>query len=239
MTEPAPRGNRRVQPEPELPAAPQVELVAAPARQRGSGRWRWWVLGGVVTIAALLVGAWFALPIRVLSVSGNVRLPAARVLELAGLQRGFGWLYYGQWRARGLMDSPWVQSAVVTRRFPDTVTVAVTERRPAARWQQDDGKVVALAVDGTVMPGVQGLERLPLIQGWGPERLGDALKIMGALSGYNVQSVQYTPTGLSVKIGAGSVWSGDPDNFLKYAGSISMYPNKTINIYPWGVSVQE
>lgn len=236
-------GNRRVNPVPERGgpelSVPQVELVASGGQKPRNPRLKWWGWGGAALTVALLALSWFALPIRTISVTGNSRLTQPQVIKLAGLTQKFGWLYYGHWRAKGLLDSPWVQSAVVTRKFPDTVTVEVTERLPVARWQQQDGKIVALAVDGTVMPGADGLEKLPLIQGWGPERLHDALKLMGALTGYNVQSVAYTPSGLSVNVGGRAVWSGDLNSFLKYAGSISMYPNKNINIYPWGVSVQE
>ncbi|OOV16082.1 cell division protein FtsQ [Deinococcus sp. LM3] len=190
-------------------------------------------------VAGAGVGAWFALPVRTVQVGGNARLSEARVQELAGLREGFGWLYYGAWRARGLLDSPWVASARVVRVFPDTVRVEVTERMPRVRLARPDGSVVVAAADGTVLPGAALSGSLPLVSGWGPDRLPDVLRVLGALSGYNVQSVVFTPTGLSVKLPSGSVWSGDLQALLKYAGSISMYPNSDISIYPWGVSVQE
>lgn len=248
MTDPSPdeqgrpQGNRRVSPPAPEIAPPQVELIAAPQQTAGRGwrpRGKWWVVGTGVLAATLLAASWFALPIREITVTGNKQLSAAHVKELAGLTPGFGWLYYGHWRARGLLENPWVGSALVTRHFPSSVTVEVTERKPVARWEQPGGKVVALSSDGDVMPGAGGLDKLPLIQGWGPERQGDALKMLGVLSGYNVQSVVYSPTGLKAKLPTGSVWTGDPESLVKYAGSISMYPNTNINIYPWGVSVQE
>ncbi|CAM3974942.1 FtsQ-type POTRA domain-containing protein [Deinococcus frigens] len=194
-------------------------------------------------LAGALAASWLALPIRTVMVSGQQHLSDQRVRELAGLRPGFGWLYYGAWRARGLLDDPWVRSALVTRRFPGTVRVQVNERRPVARWQKAPQTVLGLAADGTVLPTAAEknaeLAGLPLVQGWGPSRLGDALKVLNALRGYNVESVTYTPTGLKAKLPAGSVWSGDLKSLLKYAGSIGMYPKQNINIYPWGVSVQE
>ena len=211
-----------------------------PARRGRLRAWRGWrplLAAALVTGAG--VGAWFALPVRTVQVEGNARLSGARVQELAGLSEGFGWLYYGAWRARGLLDSPWVASARVVRVFPDTVRVEVTERVPRVRLARPDGSVVVAAADGTVLPGAATGAALPLVSGWGPDRLPDVLRVLGALSGYNVQSVVFTPTGLSVKLPSGSVWSGDLQALLKYAGSISMYPNSDISIYPWGVSVQE
>lgn len=224
------------------PAAPDSERPT-PARRT----WRalpWRALLGGVALAGGLAASWFLLPIREVTVTGNAHLTSAEVSRLAGLEPAsgdgaFGWLYYGAWKARGLLESPWIESARVTRRFPDRVEIEVTERVPVARWQEVEGEVAALAADGTVLPGARGTAALPLVHGWGPERQTDALRILSALSGYNVQSVAYTPSGLRVNLASGSVWSGDPESLLKYAGSISMYPNRNINIYPWGVSVQE
>ncbi|GAA0521097.1 cell division protein FtsQ/DivIB [Deinococcus depolymerans] len=211
-----------------------------PARRGRVRAWRGWrPLLAAALVAGAGVGAWFALPVRTVQIEGNARLSAARVQELAGLREGFGWLYYGAWRARGLLDSPWVASARVVRVFPDTVRVEVTERVPRVRLARPDGSVVAVAADGTVLPGAATGASLPLVSGWGPDRLPEVLRVLGALSRYNVQSVVFTPTGLSVKLPSGSVWSGDLQALLKYAGSISMYPNSDISIYPWGVSVQE
>ncbi|WP_236704681.1 cell division protein FtsQ/DivIB [Deinococcus grandis] len=225
-------------PDPAPSGADAAESLAEPAPRRRSRRPLWAALAAVLVVGAG-VGAWFALPVNTVTVSGNVRLSEARVQALAGLDGTFGWLYYGTWRARGLLDSPWVQSAVVTRTFPDRVAIAVTERTPRARWQRRTGEVVAVARDGTVLPGAAGTGALPLIRGWGPDRLPEVLHLLDTLGRYTVQTVTYTPSGVRVKLKTGSVWSGDLNALVKYAGSISMYPDRDIYIYPWGVSVQE
>ncbi|WP_235514663.1 cell division protein FtsQ/DivIB [Deinococcus sp. Leaf326] len=204
--------------------------------------WVWWASGGSVVFVAALAASWLLLPVRTVTVSGNGHLSTAEVRRLAGLDpvlgSEFGWLYYGRWRARGLLDSPWVASARVTRIFPDQVSIEVTERRPFARWQPPGGEAVTLAEGGEVLPDGP-TTGLPVLSGWGPDRLKTALTAARALSRYTVQSAAYTPSGVTVRTANGSVWSGDLNSLLKYAGSISMYPNQHINIYPWGVSVQE
>ena len=115
--------------------------------------------------------------------------------------------------------------------------ISVSERLPAARWQRPDGRVVTIAWDGTVLPGATPAG--PLLVGWGPDRLGLARTAAQAFGRYNVESVRYTPSGLTLQTAAGTVWSGNLDSLLKYSGSVKMFAGKHINIYPWGVSVQQ
>lgn len=235
MTDPEPRaGNRRITAAPP-PPDPAPPLPPPPAPRR---RPRLWPVLGTVLVIGLLAASWFALPIRTVTVQGNAQLTSAQVRQLAGLTPGFGWLYYGAWRARGLERSPWVRAASLTRRFPDAVRVQVTEQVPFARWQRPDGSVVAVAEDGTVLPGARLTPALPLLHGWGPGRLADALFVARALRRYNVQSVAYTPSGITAETAGGTLWSGDLKNLLKYAGAVVQFPSKRIHIYPWGVSVQ-
>lgn len=199
----------------------------------------WWTLGGLGLLAAVWAASWFLLPIKQVQVTGNSHLTEAQVKKLAGLSSShFGWLYYGKGRAQGLLANPWVQSAVVTRKFPDTVMLDITERKPFLKAVQPDGSVDAVAEDGRLLPNAPDIEKLPSVTGWGPNRLPEAVLVARALSRYTVESVAFTPSGLTVQTASGTVWSGDPKSLVKYAGSISMYPNKKINIYPWGVSVQ-
>lgn len=215
-------------------AAPSSWLPARSGRRRAL----WWTVGALALLLTGLAASWLALPIKQVSVTGNRQLSAEEVKRLAGITPTSGWLYYGKGRASGLLKNPWVQSAVITRRFPDSVSVEVVEREPFLQMLSREGKKVLIAQDGRLLPWKAGFEGLPMVSGWGPERLADCVLVARALSRYTVQSVAYTPSGLTVKTAAGTVWSGDLKSLLKYAGSISMYPNQKINIYPWGVSVQ-
>lgn len=200
--------------------------------------WRWWLLGAAALCLGLVAASWFALPVRQVTVSGNKVLGAAQVKALAGAVPGRGWLYYGPKQAGGLLQNPWVASAQIIKHFPDALEIRVTERQPALRLLGRGGERL-VSQDGKVLPLAKGFGKLPSVSGWGPARLGDAVLVTRALSRYTVQSVTYTPSGLTVKTAAGTVWSGDLKSLVKYAGSISMYPNKTVHIYPWGVSVQQ
>ena len=219
-----------------------AEVREAPERSRRPSAHAWWTFLALSSVLALLAGLWFLLPIRSVTVTGNRHLSAAQVEGLAGLTLPFygasrpgGWLYYGGWRAAGLRTSPWIASAQITRRFPGSVELNVTERVPAARWQQG-AKVVVIAWDGTVLPGAAPIG--PLLTGWGPDRLPLVRSAAQAFGRYTVESVRYTPSGVVVQTAQGTVWSGTLDSLLKYSGSVKMFAGKRINIYPWGVSVQ-
>lgn len=221
-----------------------AEGAAAPVRSGRRGARVWWRLLALSCAPALLVGLWFLLPIRSVTVTGNRHLSAAQALGLAGLTPPFygvkrlgGWLYYGGWRAAGLRTSPWVASARIVRYFPGRVELNITERVPVARWQQPAGSVVSIAQDGTVLPGAAPTG--PLLTGWGPDRLPLARRAAQAFGRYTVESVRYTPSGVVVQTAQGTIWSGTLDSLLKYSGSVKMFAGKRINIYPWGVSVQQ
>jgi cell division protein FtsQ len=70
-------------------------------------------------------------------------------------------------RAKGRLEIlPWVRSAVVERRLPDTLYVRLVERKPLALWQHS-GKLDLIDREGAVIP-VTRLDRftkLPLVVG--------------------------------------------------------------------------
>lgn len=197
------------------------------------------VIGGFALVMTFFAGSWYGLPIREVEVFGNNNIDASEVKKLAGLAPNFGWLYYGAWQVKGVFQNPWVKSIKLTRVFPNKIQLHVREHVPFVRFQPSQGKTVVLSKSGHKLPLTSDSTRLPLVKGWGPDRINDALLIVRALSRYNIKAVEFTPSGVTVHTADAAVWSGDLKSLMKYAGSIGMYPNKQIHIYPWGVSVQQ
>lgn len=219
-------------------AVASESVTVLPTGVASQRRLRWgWLLLPPALLA--LAASWFALPIREVTVKGHRHLSAEQVVQAAGITPDYGWLYYGQPQAAALLDNPWIASAEVVRQFPGRVSITVTERTPHAVLQESGHEPVAVAEDGTRLPGADLKSKLPTISGWGPDRIRDALTALDATQSYGVQSVEYTPTGLLATTAQGSAWSGDLESLLKYAGALESYPNHQIHIYPWGVSVQE
>ncbi len=91
-----------------------------------------------------------------------------------------------------LENHPWVASVVVGRALPDTLTVVIVERRPAARVAGNFDELI-LDEEGFVLPNrehaVIGL--LPALQGLDPQRLvhGDPVVRQHAQQGIKIAKV--------------------------------------------------
>jgi cell division protein FtsQ len=78
---------------------------------------------------------------------------------------------------------PWVASAVVERRLPDTIVVKLTERVPMARWQHEDHTVV-IDTEGAELPEakLEQFQQLPLVVG--SDAPGQASSLLDTLKEY-------------------------------------------------------
>ncbi len=74
---------------------------------------------------------------------------------------------------------PWVESAMVSRRWPDTLVVRVTEREPLALWQHN-GRFQVIDAEGAPLPVADpaAMRHLPLVVGAGANREAAALLAM-------------------------------------------------------------
>ncbi|MBU6443478.1 MAG: FtsQ-type POTRA domain-containing protein [Alphaproteobacteria bacterium] len=78
-----------------------------------------------------------------LHLSGESRTPPESVLAALNFRPGQSIFTADLQGARArLMLLPWVKDAVVTRRYPDSISVAIVEKRPFALWQSQNGLFV-------------------------------------------------------------------------------------------------
>lgn len=100
-------------------------------------------------------------------VEGRETTDRDTILAALGAAPGTPILAVSPTRAREQLEKlPWVHSAVVERRLPDTVYVRLVERKPLALWQHG-GKLELIDREGAVIP-VTRLDRfakLPMVVG--------------------------------------------------------------------------
>jgi cell division protein FtsQ len=201
---------------------PRIEARRAEVRlARLVRRRRQWLAGSVaVTVVAMLYGATRSplLDVDDVTVRGSARTPAAEVRAASGVRPGDPLADVDAERAVAAVRAlPWVDDAVVTRRWSGTVDVAVTERVPAVAVEADDATVAlvdarrrVLAVSPAAVAG-----DLPLVRGLVPAapgatmapELDGALAVAGAL----------TP-GLRTRVEAVEVVDGELELALRPTG---------------------
>jgi cell division protein FtsQ len=201
----------------------------------------------LLVMGALFAASWFVLPVEHVTVQGNNHLPANLVARLANANNGQPWLWIGASRATALEAHPWVRSAIITRRFPNSVEIQLNERVPAATVINRDGSRVAVALDGTLLPNALSSRGLPdvTIRGWGgndANNLKSALQILSLLQKENVKEIRYTPQGFTILKGnsekPGTIFTDSYASLLVHGGSVTMTASLRVNIHPWGVSIQ-
>lgn len=195
----------------------------------------------IIVLGCVLAASWFMLPVWGVSVSGSDHLRPRDLVRLAGSVPGNPWLWVSAWRANGLVDEPWVERAVVTRRFPGRVQVSVVERTPAAvvsrRGADGAAGDVVVAWDGTPLPGAA---RPALrVSGWGPDRLEESLRIARLIGAGAVKEVRFSPQGFDILMSQSVIWTDSYTSLRRYGAGVRMLSGSRINVYPWGVSVSE
>jgi cell division protein FtsQ len=130
--------------DPQAAASGTASVTASPsAARRGRDPWRV-AFFGVLVLAILAGGAWALLGSSLLVVrneyvSGNRLVSAAQVLAAAGIRHGTPLASVNTGAAVRRIDQiSQVQSATVSRSWPDTIIITVRERTP----------VLAVAADG-------------------------------------------------------------------------------------------
>lgn len=193
-------------------------------------RWRF-----ALAAAIVLVGVtWLHPRIEQVAVVGHAHLSAAYVAEVARVAEGDPLLWVTRFGIQGLAEEPWLLSAEVVRDVPRrTVTIVVQERIPVAH----DG-VVALAVDGTGLPGLAPEARmaLPRIEGWGGARTDEALDLLAMLGDRGVEVITYTPEGFDVRLRDATLFTPSVSALREQWSAFESQRGRRVAVYPWGVS---
>jgi cell division protein FtsQ len=200
-------------------------------------RWLWAVAAGSLIVATAVVvvlgGHWMLTTPRfavvAVDVRGASRVPATRVLEVAGIARGTNLWRIDPDRVRARLEAlPEIRRADVVRELPNRVSIVIEERRPftlvhAARlhWLDEDGRVLgeerhAVATEVPVISGLSEDELATMRTAPGPRaraaitlirallRTGSALA--GEISEIDMSRpegpVLYTVDGVEVRLGS-------------------------------------
>ena len=178
-------------------------------RKRAQPIWRApWLLGGLaasVFVASLGASWWgwrsgvfqqafetarweviahssdFGFRVQDIQVTGRTRTDRDAILDAVRIAEGAPILAFDAEAARKRIEAlPWVHSAVVERRLPDTIFLHLTERRPAALWQHE-GRFRLIDGEGTVIleDEVGAFGELMMVVGAGaPDRLASLLVLL-------------------------------------------------------------
>lgn len=113
------------------------------------------------------------LVVRKLSSDGRVRTSVDELRTVLDGLRGANILTVDIDHARRRIEElPWVKSATIQRRLPDTLHVSLVEREPLALAEADGGRLVLIDEDGQVvnMTDLQPFADLPTVAGEGAQR---------------------------------------------------------------------
>jgi cell division protein FtsQ len=103
-------------------------------------------------------------------ITGNRRVPTETIFAALGLRPGQSIFFIDLPAARArIMALDWIAAAEVVRRYPDTITVTVSEKRPFALWQTPDNRLAVVERSGGIITteDVEKFSKLPKLVGAG------------------------------------------------------------------------
>ena len=152
-TTPPPRPKRSPRPEPESEAPAErspSSIRGTPGSRRRSVLW---TLGAVTVVALIAIGAALSplLDVEEIQVVGVAPERTAAVERAAGINVGDSIVTFLPGSVAGnVRDLPWVDTVSVTRDFPNTVRIRVTERQPVA-WVKAGKRVLVVDHEARVL----------------------------------------------------------------------------------------
>jgi cell division protein FtsQ len=200
-----------------------------------------WGISILIIVFALLAASRFVLPVWGVLVSGSKHFSPKEVAHMSGISRGNPWLWASNASAKELEDSPWIAEAKIIKHFPGQVEVKLVEREPLATLVKSDGSRATVALDGVELPDASILS--PTLTGWDSSKLPEALKIAALMKPLKPLEIRFTPQGYRIQFKNLRIWTDSYASLLKWGGSVKILQadqrSAQINIYPWGVSVQQ
>ncbi len=146
-----------------------------------------WHEGALAPLSARLdarlhvVGAEHGLALDKVEVEGRDRQSKESILAALDVQPGMPVLDIDLDAARARLEAlPWVRSAEIERRMPDTLFIKIEERRPFAFWQRN-GALMLIDRDGMVIPVGDLASYGPLIVLVGDDAPGYAVPLLDLL----------------------------------------------------------
>jgi cell division protein FtsQ len=116
-------------------------------------------------------------------VEGRQNLDVATLKALVNMERGAPLFAFDPDTAQSLLQSvPWVRSAHIERRWPDTLYIRITERAPFALWSRE-GRLALIADDGTVLTerGLEPYRHLIVLTGaHAPQNAAELMSLLKA-----------------------------------------------------------
>jgi cell division protein FtsQ len=135
-------------------------------------------LQGICDLAANKAG----MGVTTIALSGATQWGREDVLTLAGVSRRSSLFCLDAAAARDkLKTNPWIADATVLKLYPGRLQIEIKQRAAIAMWQ-NDGQVVVIAGDGTVLEPYSGSQfaELPLVVGAGAQaKARDFLSMVG------------------------------------------------------------
>ena len=162
-------------------------LIAALLILSGLSAWLWhvgWPQRQIATLESigLSLSQKANFSVRDIVVDGRHQSGKDEISDALGLRQGSAILgFNAHLAATRLAKLPWIKSAVIERRLPDTVAVLLTERTPLARWQHDDHTAV-IDDSGQILSAARpdDFAQLPLVVGQGADQQArDMLQRLG------------------------------------------------------------
>ena len=119
----------------------------------------------------------FGVSVQDVTVNGRRFARAHEILDALGVDRGASMLSFDPVKARQrVLDVDWVRDATVSRLYPGTIHVNVTEYVPFAVWRQN-GRTSIISETGQVVTERKApwLAKLPVVDGAGAEKAAAAI----------------------------------------------------------------